>query len=240
MISTALVLISAAMSMQASDTTRAARETFTHCLRVSLTAAPTTTRRSTSSTPLSRKPAPPSRQPSARRSSSATWQRGRLVRPPRIRPISRSGTRDPISTTYSRCRYRRSRSRMRLPRRPPPRRPSRRLRRNPPRRQAGGAAGCAAALGTSSAADIMAMVGASAVAGAFRVTCDARKTGATSARLSLFRQMPAQILQWLQRKGCREKAAEKRRRDGALRAGPDATARTPQAGCYSAAVCSIW
>jgi hypothetical protein len=34
MISTALVLISAAMSMQASDTTRAARETFTHCLRV--------------------------------------------------------------------------------------------------------------------------------------------------------------------------------------------------------------
>ena len=34
MISTALVLISAAMSMQASDTTRAARETFQHCLRV--------------------------------------------------------------------------------------------------------------------------------------------------------------------------------------------------------------
>ena len=34
MISTALVLISAAMAMQASDTTRAARETFTHCLRV--------------------------------------------------------------------------------------------------------------------------------------------------------------------------------------------------------------
>ena len=34
MISTALVLISAALSMQASDTTRAARETFTHCLRV--------------------------------------------------------------------------------------------------------------------------------------------------------------------------------------------------------------
>jgi len=34
MFSTALVLISAAMSMQASDTTRAARETFTHCLRV--------------------------------------------------------------------------------------------------------------------------------------------------------------------------------------------------------------
>jgi hypothetical protein len=34
MISTALVLISAAMSMQASDTTRAARESFTHCLRV--------------------------------------------------------------------------------------------------------------------------------------------------------------------------------------------------------------
>ena len=33
MISTALVLISAAMSMQASDTTRAARESFTHCLR---------------------------------------------------------------------------------------------------------------------------------------------------------------------------------------------------------------
>jgi len=32
MISTALVLISAAMSMQASDTTRAARETFTRCL----------------------------------------------------------------------------------------------------------------------------------------------------------------------------------------------------------------
>jgi hypothetical protein len=34
MISTALVLIAAAMSMQASDTTRAARETFQHCLRV--------------------------------------------------------------------------------------------------------------------------------------------------------------------------------------------------------------
>ena len=34
MISTALVLISAAMSMQASDSTRAARESFTHCLRV--------------------------------------------------------------------------------------------------------------------------------------------------------------------------------------------------------------
>jgi hypothetical protein len=34
MISTALVLITAAMSMQASDTTRAARETFTRCLRV--------------------------------------------------------------------------------------------------------------------------------------------------------------------------------------------------------------
>src|SRR3954465_8569946 len=34
MISAALVLISASMSMQASDTTRAARETFTHCLRV--------------------------------------------------------------------------------------------------------------------------------------------------------------------------------------------------------------
>jgi hypothetical protein len=33
MISTALVLMTAAMSMQASDTTRAARETFTHCLR---------------------------------------------------------------------------------------------------------------------------------------------------------------------------------------------------------------
>jgi hypothetical protein len=33
MISTALALISAALSMQASDTTRAARETFTHCLR---------------------------------------------------------------------------------------------------------------------------------------------------------------------------------------------------------------
>jgi hypothetical protein len=33
MISTALAL-AAAMSMQASDTTRAARETFTHCLRV--------------------------------------------------------------------------------------------------------------------------------------------------------------------------------------------------------------
>src|ERR1700709_2243462 len=33
MISIALVLISAAMSMQASDTTRAARESFTHCLR---------------------------------------------------------------------------------------------------------------------------------------------------------------------------------------------------------------
>jgi hypothetical protein len=34
MISTALVLITASMSMQASDTTRAARETFTRCLRV--------------------------------------------------------------------------------------------------------------------------------------------------------------------------------------------------------------
>jgi hypothetical protein len=34
MISAALVLITASMSMQASDTTRAARETFTHCLRV--------------------------------------------------------------------------------------------------------------------------------------------------------------------------------------------------------------
>lgn len=34
MISTALVLISFSMSMQASDTTRAARETFTRCLRV--------------------------------------------------------------------------------------------------------------------------------------------------------------------------------------------------------------
>ena len=34
MISTALVLITAAMSMQASDTTRAARESFTRCLRV--------------------------------------------------------------------------------------------------------------------------------------------------------------------------------------------------------------
>ena len=34
MISTALALISAALSMQASDTTRAARETFAHCLRV--------------------------------------------------------------------------------------------------------------------------------------------------------------------------------------------------------------
>ena len=34
MFSTALILISASMSMQASDTTRAARETFTHCLRV--------------------------------------------------------------------------------------------------------------------------------------------------------------------------------------------------------------
>ena len=34
MISTALVLTIAAMSMQASDTTRAARETFTRCLRV--------------------------------------------------------------------------------------------------------------------------------------------------------------------------------------------------------------
>lgn len=34
MISTALVIVSAALSMQASDTTRAARETFTHCLRV--------------------------------------------------------------------------------------------------------------------------------------------------------------------------------------------------------------
>ena len=34
MISTALVLITAAMSMQASDTTRAARESFTHCLRL--------------------------------------------------------------------------------------------------------------------------------------------------------------------------------------------------------------
>ena len=33
MISTALVLISASMSMQASDTTRATRETFTRCLR---------------------------------------------------------------------------------------------------------------------------------------------------------------------------------------------------------------
>jgi hypothetical protein len=33
MISTALVLITASMSMQASDTTRAARETFTRCLR---------------------------------------------------------------------------------------------------------------------------------------------------------------------------------------------------------------
>ena len=33
MISAALALISAAMSMQASDTTRAARESFTHCLR---------------------------------------------------------------------------------------------------------------------------------------------------------------------------------------------------------------
>lgn len=39
MISTALVLISAAMSMQASDTTRAARETFTHCLRVFVNAS---------------------------------------------------------------------------------------------------------------------------------------------------------------------------------------------------------
>jgi hypothetical protein len=34
MISTALVIASAAMAMQASDTTRAARESFTHCLRV--------------------------------------------------------------------------------------------------------------------------------------------------------------------------------------------------------------
>ena len=34
MISTALVIVSAAMAMQASDTTRAARESFTHCLRV--------------------------------------------------------------------------------------------------------------------------------------------------------------------------------------------------------------
>ena len=34
MISTALVLMTAAMSMQASDTTRAARENFTRCLRV--------------------------------------------------------------------------------------------------------------------------------------------------------------------------------------------------------------
>jgi hypothetical protein len=34
MISTALVLITAAMSMQASDTTRTSRETFTRCLRV--------------------------------------------------------------------------------------------------------------------------------------------------------------------------------------------------------------
>ena len=34
MISTALVLISASMAMQASDTTRASREAFTHCLRV--------------------------------------------------------------------------------------------------------------------------------------------------------------------------------------------------------------
>jgi len=34
MISTALVLITASMSMQASDTTRATRETFTRCLRV--------------------------------------------------------------------------------------------------------------------------------------------------------------------------------------------------------------
>jgi hypothetical protein len=34
MISAALVLITASMSMQASDTTRAARETFTRCLRV--------------------------------------------------------------------------------------------------------------------------------------------------------------------------------------------------------------
>jgi len=34
MISTAIVLIAAAMSMQASDTTRAARETFTRCLGV--------------------------------------------------------------------------------------------------------------------------------------------------------------------------------------------------------------
>jgi hypothetical protein len=33
MISTALVLITASMSMQATDTTRAARESFTHCLR---------------------------------------------------------------------------------------------------------------------------------------------------------------------------------------------------------------
>ncbi|MBV9882586.1 MAG: hypothetical protein JO276_06215 [Sphingomonadaceae bacterium] len=34
MISTALVIVSAAMALQASDTTRAARESFTHCLRV--------------------------------------------------------------------------------------------------------------------------------------------------------------------------------------------------------------
>ena len=33
MISTALMLVSASMAMQASDTTRAAREAFTHCLR---------------------------------------------------------------------------------------------------------------------------------------------------------------------------------------------------------------
>ena len=33
MISTAFVLMTAAMSMQASDTTRAARESFAHCLR---------------------------------------------------------------------------------------------------------------------------------------------------------------------------------------------------------------
>jgi hypothetical protein len=33
MISTAFVLMAAAMSMQASDTTRAARESFAHCLR---------------------------------------------------------------------------------------------------------------------------------------------------------------------------------------------------------------
>ena len=34
MISTALVLVSAAMAMQVSDTTRPTREAFTHCLRV--------------------------------------------------------------------------------------------------------------------------------------------------------------------------------------------------------------